>query len=308
MAGSAARMSRNAAVTLTSKVRRHSSSVIFSKRVVRAMAALLTRTSTRPKRSRVRSTIARRAAGFSRSPGTGKPRSPTCRAAVPARSASRTWTATAAPRSARRFAVASPKPRDAPVTRATRPVKSSGMPPILIGAGWLPPRPLVGSDDAVPVDVEAAEGGDRAHPLPAAQAVVVVAVEDLEADAVLGGGPGAPEALERPDLRGVVLGRLVVEFQQRDPVRRRLVAQDARLQELARAQTAVVVPVDDAEGGLVERPLVERDVAVAVAVQLLEALDVGVLGLGRALGLLGRRGRGEGQGRDQHEGEIEGWA
>src|SRR4051794_38341156 len=307
MAGSAARMSRNAAVTLTSKVRRHSSSVIFSKRVVRAMAALLTRTSRRPKRSRVRSTIARRSVEFSRSPGTGKPRSPTCRAAVPARSAPRTWTATAAPRSARRFAVASPKPRDAPVTRATRPVKSSGM-PHSIGAGRLSPRPLVGSDEAVSIDVEAAEGGDRAHPLPAAQAVLVIAVEDLEADPVLGSGPGAPEALERPDLRGVVLGRLVVEFQQRDPVRRRLVAQDARLQELARAQTAVVVPVNDAKGGLVERPLVERDVAVAVAVQLLEALDVGVLGLGRALGILGRRGRCEGQGRDQHEGEIEGWA
>jgi hypothetical protein len=48
IAGMAARMRRNGAVTLTSIARRHSSSEMLSKRVVRASAALLTRISSRP--------------------------------------------------------------------------------------------------------------------------------------------------------------------------------------------------------------------------------------------------------------------
>src|SRR5689334_15249445 len=82
-----------------------------------------------------------------------------------------------------------------------------------LSIAYLPPRPLVGSDDAVPVDVEAAEGGDRAHPLRTAQAVVVILVEESEAELVLGGGPGAPQALGGPELRGLAPLGLVVEFQ-----------------------------------------------------------------------------------------------
>jgi transcriptional regulator with GAF, ATPase, and Fis domain len=50
--------------------------VIFSKRVDSATAALLTRTSRRPKWSRVRARIALRSSAFPRSPATAKPRSP----------------------------------------------------------------------------------------------------------------------------------------------------------------------------------------------------------------------------------------
>src|SRR5205814_8699571 len=65
------------------------------------------------------------------SPGTANARSPSDAANVSARAASRTLTTTPAPRSYNRSAAARPRPRAAPVTIATRPLKSSGTPEVL---------------------------------------------------------------------------------------------------------------------------------------------------------------------------------
>src|SRR4051812_43410038 len=130
MAGSAAFMSRNGAVRFTSSAERHSSAVRLGKRVESASAALLTRTSIRPKRLSVICTISSATLGAAISPGTAKVGSPIDAARLSARARSRTFTATAAPRSWKRSAAARPSPRQAPVTMTTRPAKSCA-------DGWL---------------------------------------------------------------------------------------------------------------------------------------------------------------------------
>src|SRR5262249_54093361 len=108
----------------TSSASRHSSDVKSWKRVERAKAALLTTTSTRPKRSRVRRTISSATPAAAISPGTARAGSPIDVASDSARSRSRTFTATDAPRSWKRSAEARPIPRQAPVMTTTRPTKS----------------------------------------------------------------------------------------------------------------------------------------------------------------------------------------
>src|SRR5580765_3338235 len=81
--------------------------------------------SMRPKRSSVRRTISAGTRWSVRSPGTASARGPSAPATSWARASSRTFTATDAPREYRRAAADRPRPRQAPVTMATRPVKST---------------------------------------------------------------------------------------------------------------------------------------------------------------------------------------
>src|SRR5437899_1591220 len=112
----------------TSSASRNSRADKAGRRVERARAALFTRMSTRPKRSSVRRTISPGTSSAVTSPGTGSARPVSDDASASARAASRTLTATAAPRWSSRSAMARPRPRAAPVTIATRPLKSGASP------------------------------------------------------------------------------------------------------------------------------------------------------------------------------------
>src|SRR6266404_6833633 len=120
-------MQKKAAFRFVSIVARHSSSVSCSMRVDEAMAALLTSTSRRPNRSTMPAISARTVGELLMSPGAGQESPPNSRARISARSGVRTLTATCAPRSMKRSAVARPKPRAAPVINTTRSVKSCVM-------------------------------------------------------------------------------------------------------------------------------------------------------------------------------------
>src|SRR5215210_3095277 len=197
-----------------------------------------------------------------------------------------------------------------PPWAAVRPPAATGRPRRVPTASCGPPlqacprlRPLVRADDAVPVEVETVEVGSSASPFGAAQTVVTVAVESPEALLVAGRGAGVPDVhglvavLDRSDVAvgvavqtveagagapalGPVQAAVPVDVQLAEPLLDGIAAQDVRGQELAPAQAPVLVAVDAVEAGLVERPLGEGHIAVPVAVQQVEALDVRVFVLG----------------------------
>src|SRR6185436_9571709 len=197
------------------------------------------------------------------------------------------------------------------------PVRSRQLPKRETPDGWwlfrrrgLRPE-LARADEAVPVAVETVEDGPRAGPFETAQAVVAIAVEVAEEPQLLGieddgsvaphlgpaelghGDVAVPVAVQGPEGLTAALpletaqAAVPVDVELPEPPRA-IAEDDVRGQQLDPAQTPVLVPVDDVEALRVERPLGARHIAVFVVVQLLEALDVGIvfvpaLALGRAL-------------------------
>lgn len=143
----------------------------------------------------------------------------------------------------------------------------------LPGGSALVPGQLARAEHAVAVAVEEVEAGGRAGPFPMGQAVVPVAVEVPEEAHVLDRGMDASGTLgflpcrrSPSDLRprgSWRLGRVPVALQ---PV---------GSEQLGPAQASVLDRPPRAFGS--QGPLAGRDVSVLVAVQLLEALQVGVL-------------------------------
>src|SRR5262249_17454176 len=123
----AARLTLNTLLRFCARTASQSSSFMAARRPSRVVPALLTRTSRRPKRSTASFTTAWASANRLTSPRTAPavppppPIPPTTSAAAPA--LLREFRATGAPAGARRRAHARPIPRDAPVTRATLPVR-----------------------------------------------------------------------------------------------------------------------------------------------------------------------------------------
>lgn len=118
----AAWLAKNVPLRFTASVRSKSASVTFSARFSGAIPALLTRMSSRPNSSTVAATAGsiwsvRATSICSRS--ARRPRAATCSAIPPSAFASRKPRATWAPASASANAIARPRPRAAPVTRAT---------------------------------------------------------------------------------------------------------------------------------------------------------------------------------------------
>src|SRR5258706_689524 len=124
-----ARQQRNAPARLVSSTSSHCSSLMRMNTPSRVRPALLTSTSTRPKRSNAAAKAGSTEALFATSAWKAWQRSPparSCSAAASARARLRLKTATSARRSARARTTACPMPVAPPVTNATGPASSAG--------------------------------------------------------------------------------------------------------------------------------------------------------------------------------------
>src|SRR4051794_1724764 len=119
--GAIVRMPRNTPTWFTSCNRRKSSSVVSASGAARKIPALLTSTSTRPRRSRAQRETASHAPSSVTSSAWASARSPTSPATSRTAPSSASVTSSSAPSSANRRAIAAPIPRPAPVINATFP-------------------------------------------------------------------------------------------------------------------------------------------------------------------------------------------
>src|SRR5262245_57551414 len=198
MAGRAARVQRKTPLSTTATLRSQVASSIWRRSSPSATAALLTRTSTRPKADRVSSTARSTSAARETSASTNRARPPSrsISSAVPRPpSGFQSTTTTAAPSAAYRRAIAWPMPEPAPVIRATRSCSriASLLSPQQLGEAADDDLHLAGAQRGR-VDVEPARGGvDLDDRIAGAQggheAVAVVA------------GPARLERDERPGER-----------------------------------------------------------------------------------------------------------